>query len=66
MEAQAPKSSGELGQASFIDAPKASDGARTEYDEYVDLKREFQGDRFKKLMRKVEYVTYIPPRRACC
>lgn len=57
METPAPKSSGELGQASFIEGQKGSDGARTEYDEYLDLKREFDGDRLKKLIRKVEYVS---------
>lgn len=54
METPVPKSSGELGQSSFVEVPKGADGARTEYDEYLDLKRDFQGDRFKKLIRKVE------------
>ena len=48
------KSSGDVGDVSCIEAPKAADGTRSEYEEYLELKREFQGDRLKKLIRKVE------------
>lgn len=54
MEVSAPKSSEELGHDSCIEAPKASAGHSSEYEEYLDLKREFEGERLTKLLRKVE------------
>ena len=45
---------GDVGDVSCLEAPKAADGTRSEYEEYLELKREFQGDRLKKLIRKVE------------
>jgi hypothetical protein len=37
-----------------MDVAKGSVHAHTEYDEYLDLCREFTGHRLQKLIRKVE------------
>ncbi|KAF5008355.1 hypothetical protein FDECE_5398 [Fusarium decemcellulare] len=50
------RASGEIGPEKTLDALKQSDGPRTEYEEYLDLSREFTGKRLSKLIQKVEHA----------
>lgn len=40
----------------IADVANGTESPQTEYEEYLDLNREFSGKRLQKLMRKVEYA----------
>ncbi|KAF6822733.1 high-affinity nicotinic acid transporter [Colletotrichum plurivorum] len=56
MDSSTLKSSGEpLQQAVALENAKDTENPRTEYEEYLDLNREFTGERLRKLVRKVDW-----------
>ena len=48
------KSSGEGVEDTPVDISAGTMNSHTEYEEYLDLSREFTGERLRKLVRKVE------------